>query len=68
MWYFIGAIVSLACLLIGLFLGIKLQKNKKSGGISPRPPGELIAEIEAYVKDDIEAKETIEKLKERLGI
>jgi len=68
MWYFIGAIISLACFGIGIFLGVKLQKNKKFGGIGPRPPSELIAEIEEYVKDDIEAKETIEKLKERLGL
>jgi len=68
MWYLVGSVVSLASLLIGLFLGVKLQKNKKSGGISPRPPGELIDEIVEAVKDDIEAKDTIDKLKERLGI
>ena len=68
MWYLVGAIVTLASFLIGLFLGVKLQKNRKAGGSLSLPPAELIAEIEEYVKDDIEAKDTIGKLKERLGL
>ena len=67
MWYLIVGLIGIA---IGLFLGyftLKsiLRKEPRSG--SPPAPAVLIEQIEEYLKDDIEAKETIEKLKERLG-
>ena len=68
MWYLIVGLIGIA---IGLFLGyftIKLILRKEPRSGSPPAPAVLIEQIEEYLKDDIEAKETIEKLKERLGL
>lgn len=68
MWYLICGLIGIAT---GLFLGyftLKsiLRKEPRSG--SPPAPAVLIEQITEMVKDDIEAKETIEKLKERLRL
>jgi len=67
-WYVIQDLIFLSG---GLFLGyftLKSILKNTSVETRPRPTEDIIEELEEKIKDDIEAKNTIDKLRKRLGL
>ncbi len=70
--YVYGMIAGVVCILIGMLIGWCLRRNsKQQPGVESPPAPDVVKIYEACkeaIKDDMSREDTINKLKERLGL
>ncbi len=70
--YVYGMIAGVVCILIGMLIGSLLHRKSKQqpGTVSPPAPDvvKIYEACKEAVKDDMSREDTINKLKERLGL